>query len=181
MDSLSCEEQPKPPPPKWHGLDPKVKFAGNQIDDLDNGFHDWEHMKIKGRIRFKTVLVLMDSGCTHNFISSKLVQVLGLKTIKRSEPYVVHLPDGSNQLWTNVSCFQIFYKSQTVLTIIGWFSFVALPNLNVTSNPTSIKAFLVLFIIYTQLKRLYMSALCKPWFLHGHHRCLLKINWVLKS
>ena len=151
-DSLLHAEQPNPPPPMWHGSDSKAQCVSNHINDMDNGFHDWEHMKIKGRIRFKQVLVLIDSGCTHNFISSKVVQVLGLKSIKRSEPYVVHLPDGSNQLWTNVSLYQIVYKSHTILTIIQWFVFLAITNFHVTSNPTLIKA---IFCTYNkQLKRL---------------------------
>lgn len=77
----------------------KVRFADIVGSErADNGFFNWEHMKIRGRIKQKQVLVLLDSGCTHNFISSKVVQALGLK-VADSKPYVVHLPDGSNQLW----------------------------------------------------------------------------------
>ena len=64
----------------------------------DNAFQSWEHMKLRGKVMAKEVMVLIDSGCTHNFINSKVVKALNLKPTAL-DPYVVHLPDGSNQLW----------------------------------------------------------------------------------
>jgi len=95
-------------PTSRHGFKPTstwmVEFGSNgttkpeESADEDRGFQSWEHMKLRGRVMSKDVMVLIDSGCTHNFINSKVVKALGLKPTAL-DPYVVHLPDGSNQLW----------------------------------------------------------------------------------
>lgn len=78
------------------GNENAAKDASSGADD--RSFQSWEHMKLRGRVMSKDVMVLIDSGCTHNFINSKVVKALGLKPTPL-DPYVVHLPDGSNQLW----------------------------------------------------------------------------------
>jgi hypothetical protein len=75
-----------------------VELAHIKDESAENAFQSWEHMKLRGRVMAKEVMVLIDSGCTHNFISSKVVKALNLKPTAL-DPYVVHLPDGSNQLW----------------------------------------------------------------------------------
>lgn len=88
-----------------HGIKPtstwmvelaNVEYSKNET--AENAFQSWEHMKLRGKVMAKEVMVLIDSGCTHNFINSKVVKVLNLKPTAL-DPYVVHLPDGSNQLW----------------------------------------------------------------------------------
>ena len=51
-------------------------------------------MKLKGELQGQEVLILIDSEASHNFISSKLVQKLGLKR-KSTKPYYVRLGDGN--------------------------------------------------------------------------------------
>lgn len=43
-------------------------------------------MKLRGIVQGQKVLILIDSGASHNFISGKLVQKLGLK-VEPTEPY----------------------------------------------------------------------------------------------
>lgn len=89
-----------------HGIKPTstwmVEFGNESTVQKDESaeehFQSWEHMKLRGRVMSKDMMVLIDSGCTHNFINSKVVKALGLKPTAL-DPYVVHLPDGSNQLW----------------------------------------------------------------------------------
>lgn len=64
-----------------------------------NTFQSWEHMKLRGRVMGKEVMVLIDSGCTHNFINSAVVKALPDLKPTALDPYIVHLPDGSNHLW----------------------------------------------------------------------------------
>lgn len=53
-------------------------------------------MKLHGRVREQPVMVLIDSGASHNFISSKLVRNLGLK-VETTQPYKVRLGDGNRR------------------------------------------------------------------------------------
>lgn len=80
------------------GTTATTKPHEESADEDDGSFQSWEHMKLRGRVMSKDVMVLIDSGCTHNFINSKVVKALELKPTAL-DPYVVHLPDGSNQLW----------------------------------------------------------------------------------
>ncbi|XP_073387352.1 uncharacterized protein [Physcomitrium patens] len=77
-----------------------VEFSNLHSKDegKENAFQSWEHMKLRGKAMTKEVMVLIDSGCTHNFINSTVVKVLQLKSTAL-DPYVVHLPNGSNVLW----------------------------------------------------------------------------------
>ncbi|KAF7810714.1 putative mitochondrial protein [Senna tora] len=50
-------------------------------------------MKLKGKIRGSEVLIMIDSGATHNFISEGLVKKMGLD-VEKTKPYRVTLGDG---------------------------------------------------------------------------------------
>lgn len=51
-------------------------------------------MKVKGNLLSKLLLILMDSGSTHNFVSSKVVADLGL-IAEKVYPFGVQVGDGS--------------------------------------------------------------------------------------
>ena len=53
-------------------------------------------MKLEGLIQGKRVLILIDSGASHNFISQELVQQLGLK-VTPTQTYGVRLGDGNKK------------------------------------------------------------------------------------
>ncbi|XP_052727710.1 uncharacterized protein LOC128195001 [Vigna angularis] len=59
-------------------------------------------MKLQGWVQGKKVLVLIDSGATHSFISTKLVKELGLECTD-TRPYKVCLGDGQKKV-TNGYC-----------------------------------------------------------------------------
>jgi len=50
-------------------------------------------MKLQGIVKGRTALVLIDSGASHNFISTELVSQLGLH-IESTLTYTVRLGDG---------------------------------------------------------------------------------------
>lgn len=50
-------------------------------------------MKLQGMVKGESVLVLIDSGASHNFISTKLVQKLGL-AVDPTNSFQVRLGDG---------------------------------------------------------------------------------------
>lgn len=54
-------------------------------------------MKLTGRIGERTVVVLIDSGANHNFVSRKLVEELKLP-LTDTPPYLVSLGDGQKKL-----------------------------------------------------------------------------------
>lgn len=54
-------------------------------------------MKLQGWIEGRRVMVLMDSGASHSFISTSLVNELGLKTTD-TRPYKVCLGDGRKKV-----------------------------------------------------------------------------------
>lgn len=60
---------------------------------LGGGLTQSNTMKLQGWLKRKNVLVLIDSGSNHNFISDKLVAELGL-ALEESPPYKVCLGDG---------------------------------------------------------------------------------------
>jgi hypothetical protein len=94
---LPGRTQNVPLPREVHFADKTKVVTPEMFHKAENGFYNWEHMKIKGKIRHKDVIVLIDSGCTHNFVSFKVVEALGINT-RNSEALVVHLPNGSRQL-----------------------------------------------------------------------------------
>lgn len=53
-------------------------------------------MKLQGWVKGKKILVLIDSGASHNFISTRLVEELGLK-VEETPPYKVCLGDGQKK------------------------------------------------------------------------------------
>lgn len=53
-------------------------------------------MKLQGWVKGKQVLVLIDSGASHNFISTRLVEELGL-TVEETPSYKVCLGDGQRK------------------------------------------------------------------------------------
>ena len=58
------------------------------------GLNDPDTMKVKGRINNKEIIVMIDCGATHNFISKKLVKSLPI-TIKKTAHYGVILGSGT--------------------------------------------------------------------------------------
>ncbi|KAF7821859.1 Retrovirus-related Pol polyprotein [Senna tora] len=50
-------------------------------------------MKLMGRVRGKEVVIMIDSGATHNFISEELVKRMGLE-VEKTKSYRVTLGDG---------------------------------------------------------------------------------------
>lgn len=56
-------------------------------------------MKLRGKIGDKEVLVLIDNGASHNFVSQRLVEELGLP-INDTAPYPVSLGDGHRKVTT---------------------------------------------------------------------------------
>lgn len=53
-------------------------------------------MKLQGLLQGRRVLIFMDSGASHNFISDQLVAELGL-AVDKSFPYKVSLGDGHHK------------------------------------------------------------------------------------
>lgn len=53
-------------------------------------------MKLRGKVLNQAVMVLIDSKASHNFISSKLVENLGL-LVETTQPYKVWLGDGNRR------------------------------------------------------------------------------------
>lgn len=51
-------------------------------------------MKIKGEIKGKEVLILIDSGATHNFIHNKIVEEMRLE-LENHTPFGVTIGDGT--------------------------------------------------------------------------------------
>ena len=60
------------------------------------GFTQPQTMKLEGLIQGKRVLILIDSGACHNFISQELVQQLGLK-VTPTQTDGVRLGDGNRK------------------------------------------------------------------------------------
>ncbi|WVY99344.1 hypothetical protein V8G54_025414 [Vigna mungo] len=74
--------------------EPAVELAGMELSALSaGGLTTSETMKLRGRIGNREVLVLIDSGASHNFISKSLVEELGMAA-KEKQPYFVSLGDG---------------------------------------------------------------------------------------
>ena len=55
--------------------------------------NSFETMKLRGKIQGVPILVLVDSGATHNFISHKLVKAMGW-SVKATAPLHIKLGDG---------------------------------------------------------------------------------------
>lgn len=53
-------------------------------------------MKLQGTVGEKTMLILIDSGVSHNFVGRELVEELGL-TVEDTPPYQVSLGDGQKK------------------------------------------------------------------------------------
>lgn len=80
-------------------------------------------MKVEGFIRDSSVLVLIDSGATHNFISPKIVKALGL-TIVPTKTMRVCL-GGDHPITTKGKCTQLNlglsqYKYKGLYAGFGW-------------------------------------------------------------
>ena len=63
---------------------------------LAGGLTQPQTMKLKGELQGQEVLILIDSGASHNFITSKLVKKLGLK-LESTKPYYIRLGDGNRK------------------------------------------------------------------------------------
>ena len=63
-------------------------------------FHDVELFMIKGKINDHEATILIDNGCTHNFVSKEFAKRAGLKTQEAPYSYEVELADGhGTQAW----------------------------------------------------------------------------------
>ncbi|XP_014521642.1 uncharacterized protein LOC106778213 [Vigna radiata var. radiata] len=77
--------------------EPAVELAGMELSALlAGGLTTSETMKLRGRIGNREVLVLIDSGVSHNFISKSLVEELGM-AVKETQPYFVSLGNGQKR------------------------------------------------------------------------------------
>ncbi|KAJ7961759.1 Ty3/gypsy retrotransposon protein [Quillaja saponaria] len=67
-------------------------------------------MKVMGTVKKQPLVVLIDSGSTHNFINMELIKRLGLK-IEHAKPIQVVVADGS-KVAVDSSCRQLSWKLQ---------------------------------------------------------------------
>lgn len=68
-------------------------------------------MKLRGKVQGETVVILIDSGASHNFISTKLVQRLGLE-VDQTVTYKMRLGDGHGKQ-TQGCCRQLGVQLET--------------------------------------------------------------------
>nr|KYP60183.1 hypothetical protein KK1_015634 [Cajanus cajan] len=78
-------------------------------------------LKIWGRIRVSRVVVLVDCGVTHSFISKELVEKMG-PLAKDTSPYVVEVGDG-HKIKSNGVCEGIKLEVQDFTIIRDFFLF----------------------------------------------------------
>lgn len=76
------------------------------------GFTGNKTMKLKGKIKDKKVLVLIDSGASHNFISTDLVEALKIP-IEKSSQFEVRVGDGYNVKGVGI-CHNVVMEMQGV-------------------------------------------------------------------
>ena len=57
-------------------------------------FHDIELFVIKGKINNLDALILVDNGCTHNFVSDEFAKKANLRTQDAPYAYEIELADG---------------------------------------------------------------------------------------
>lgn len=77
--------------------EPVGELAGMELSTLSaEGLTTPKTLKLKGRIGGREVLVLIDSGASHNFINRSLVGELGME-VKETQPYFVSLGDGQRR------------------------------------------------------------------------------------
>lgn len=74
--------------PELKGMELSMCSAG--------GLTQPQTMKLRGKVLQQAVMILIDSGASHNFISSKLVKSLGLQ-VESTKPYKVKLGDGNRK------------------------------------------------------------------------------------
>lgn len=63
-------------------------------------------MRLKGMVREKEVIVFIDSGANHNFISKKLIRSVGIKVIRRRE-FKVMVGDGHKVRSKHYKCVEV--------------------------------------------------------------------------
>lgn len=80
-----ADRGPPPPPPQG-----RASFAGGVLASLC-GVPKFLTLRIRGTIQGQQVLVLVDSGATHNFIDAQLVQRRGL-TMTEFEGFSILVP-----------------------------------------------------------------------------------------
>ncbi|PNY15662.1 retrotransposon-related protein [Trifolium pratense] len=73
-------------------------------------------MKVEGRIADVDVLVLIDSGATHNFISPQIVMALGLKITPMADKYI-KLGDGHKVVSKGI-CKNITIQIETIQVVV---------------------------------------------------------------
>ena len=85
-------------------------------------------MKIKGEIKGKEVLILIDSGATHNFIHNKIVEEVGLE-LENHTPFGVTIGDGTRCQGRGV-CNRLELKLKEI-TIVADFLAIELGSVDV--------------------------------------------------
>lgn len=75
--------------------DVELELKGMELSMCSaGGLTQPQTMKLRGKVLQQAVMILIDSGASHNFISSKLVKSLGLQ-VESTKPYKVKLGDGN--------------------------------------------------------------------------------------
>jgi hypothetical protein len=57
------------------------------------GTNEWEALKLRALYKNKVMLILVDSGSTHNFVSTTFLQKIGLQA-QSGKPQVVRVANG---------------------------------------------------------------------------------------
>jgi len=95
-----CRETPPRPEPDQGSDQPEVAFAGNVYGT--KGYHSATRVEhklilVQARIANKSVIALLDSGATHNFVSSAFCERHGLELKTSSSVSHVQLANGKSQ------------------------------------------------------------------------------------
>lgn len=77
---------------------------------------------MKGKIKSKEVVVLIDSGASHNFVSKKLVDEIGLTPTATNE-FKVQMDNG-DEIGNSGVCKGIRLKLEVLKVMLDFFSFV---------------------------------------------------------
>lgn len=72
-----------------------------------DGLTNPQTMKLKGWLYDEDIVVLIDSGASHNFISNKLAEKLGLRTNRDTPSYVRHGDGNRKQTYDSCNDVQI--------------------------------------------------------------------------
>ena len=70
-----------PEPKEWEQDHPTLNDAAELSLNFVVGISTPKTMKLRGRVDYQEVVVLIDSGASHNFISTDLVEKLGIPSV----------------------------------------------------------------------------------------------------